>query len=560
FRVIGIIGPDDGISTEYISRILGPFSIPLMNLRCAGGKLLNQEIYPTYFGVASPDRYQVLALMKYMDLQRWLHFSVVYENSVSGQRYFEQLKANVVDYEMCIVSSRLVDDRTNFTGLLESLMTKDKVYTVVFLGNSPTLLRRITDATEQLGAHGKVLWINAGHWYSLSSPETTIPGSLVVSFIHQNDDGLSYHLKSINPKTTKNPWFLKSFEDIFECPDDSCIYAKQRETNLYRMSEGAYVQDSVYAYALALNNMKKEHCINQKHEEAVRCLQTNSELYIKYLRSITFTGRTGAISFKAKFIKSEYVVIFQNLVRVKDRAKYLKPLAVYDSENKLTTVLNNVSWEHFTFQKEHLDTNIQCRPTCGPHHFKLLDHGCCWTCHKCQDNEIISKTGTLCNACPPLFWPLDNNTKVTECAPIIPETFDWLSATPVTFNACAALGIVIVFSVMNFYRSHQGNILIRSSSLHLSVIQLLSIACGYVAIPLLINHNSPICCNVGLYLFDLSVYALYATMLIKALKLYQIFNYSKTEEELKKLPRSIELVAFWLFFLTVVSVLFYRHY
>lgn len=209
--------------------------------------------------------------------------------------------------------------------------------------------------------------------------------------------------------------------------------------------------------------------------------------------------------------------------------------------NETITTLNNISWNFLKpldspFPPGAIlppppvpvldkDTPVSvCSRVCGVGEYKIpKDQPCCWECQFCRDNEIVKPNQTGCQACPTFFWP-ERETNYTTCKEIVPD-YPIFTDAVVVFETCTScLGIAAALGVFIAYVIYRDAKVIKASSKELSFLQLFAIGVGYITMLVYVAPPTEEMCAIAYWLFCFSFDLLYAPLLVKAVRIYRIFN------------------------------------
>lgn len=217
------------------------------------------------------------------------------------------------------------------------------------------------------------------------------------------------------------------------------------------------------------------------------------------------------------------------------------PVKIIDTvSNKITTV-GNISWNFVAPLKpgfppgailpaspaplEDKNTPVSvCSRVCGVGEYKIQrDQPCCWACRFCRENEIVVSNQTACQACPFFYWP-EPRTNLTSCKKIIPY-YPIFTDAVVIFEACTScIGIMAAVSVLIAHVYYRDARVIKAASRELSFLQLFAIGTGFVTMLVYAAPPTHGMCAIAYWLFCFSFDLLYAPLLVKAIRIYRIFN------------------------------------
>lgn len=220
-------------------------------------------------------------------------------------------------------------------------------------------------------------------------------------------------------------------------------------------------------------------------------------------------------------------------------AGYLEvPVAEFDALSGRMTMLSNLSWAHQWVPGSQGTPESRCSWPCAEGEARVPQEvKCCWLCQACRINERLADNGTRCEACPIFQWP-DPTTGSTTCIDIPVDIQELNSIRGVAQSTLALGSFLCCLAVLVFFVRHRHKRVIKASSHELSLVMLLAICLGYVTILTLLATPTDITCRANYLLFCLSFAFLYGPLLMRALRIFRIFDAGKRTVRMPKLVGS----------------------
>lgn len=202
-------------------------------------------------------------------------------------------------------------------------------------------------------------------------------------------------------------------------------------------------------------------------------------------------------------------------------------VATYNTQSGYMSKLRNLSWVHHSASSDPGSLESRCSQPCDAGKARIvLEVKCCWLCQSCRSNERLAEAGTRCEDCPLFTWP-DPATNRTTCRDIEVDVPEWNSARGIVQITLALGCLFCCKAVVLFVCRHWNCRVIKACSRELSLLMLLAICLGYVAMVTLLAWPTEVSCRANYLLFCLSFALIYGPLLVRALRIYRIFNASQ---------------------------------
>ncbi|XP_059142366.1 metabotropic glutamate receptor 4-like [Physella acuta] len=566
YDVIGILSPIMSVSAAPISFLYTAAKIPLIGYSTTSDEFSDKSNHPYFFRVISPDKYQVEAILKFISDNGWSYLSIVYLEGTYGERAFDTIKTLAQKFGICLATWHRISYTENMDETAYELLTYPRARVVVaFIDEKP--LSNLLVSLDRLNGTGQFVWVCSDAMAfataeSLASIKDYFSGAFVFSFYAPLIQEFYSYIERQNVLTSSNPWFKPTWESLKHCsfdagtcdPNISLLHSTKFDFQTF----ATLSMDSVLALAQAADRVISALCPNATGTDVRDCVKSD-DLYQR-LRGEKFQGYSGRIEFNSNGDSiGKYVVYQMSYDKVMVPFGYgstgnetvlgviKREVAFYDvSSGNITYTQNNISWNHLKVVERiiSLDKNSNfpnrpesvCSRPCVVGEYKIQKTpACCWDCRFCRNNERIINKNTACQECEPFTWP-DPETNYTTCVPISlshPGMSSPLSIIQISF---AVVALLVTCYVTASYIYLRENRVIKAASRELSLIQILAIFAGYVTVISFQSYPTPNTCGVLYFMFCLSFATLYAPLLVKAVRIFRIFQHSS---KTNKRPRFV---------------------
>lgn len=294
------------------------------------------------------------------------------------------------------------------------------------------------------------------------------------------------------------------------------------------------VIDSVNAVAFALDNLHKDVCPDTPTMICDDMINVKGEKVKEYILKVELDSIANG---KVMFLQNgdsqgKYSVrnlqLLNGTYRFVDVGKW-----IYDEGGMGLTIETDIPWYVKPFRKRDPSTGVPisvCSEPCGvgERQNTVPENACCWTCTKCDVDEIVTDNGTRCTSCvnttAHIFgWP-EEGSNFTTCVPIDPKdslTENILGVVVVVFSAT---GLVLTNIILFVYIKNREEPLIKASSRELCYVIFAGIYLAYIVA--LANGLPPrsITCVLRRIGPVLATSLIYIPLCTKTIRLYRIFH------------------------------------
>ncbi|XP_036006161.1 extracellular calcium-sensing receptor-like [Fundulus heteroclitus] len=487
--VMGVIGDSGSTQSISMSRIFGPFSIPLVSHFATCACLSDKEQYPTFFRTIPSDHYQADAMAKLVKHFGWTWIGAVHSDSDYGRNGMASFLEAAHREGICveyIESFHRTDPKSKIQRVADVIRRSTAIAVVAFMSDGD-----IKFLFEELDQHRPPSrqWIGSEGW--VTDPQlmrfSFCAGAIGVAIQQSFIPGFRDFLLDLSPSEVAASTVLMEFwEDAFNCSLTKTTSAKKKlcdgtedlktlkipytETSKFRVANMVY--KAVYAIAYAIHN-----ALCQKNNFTTYCkTQPGLALHqvLSELKKVNFTQNGYHISFDAygdpvaayevvNWQKSESGVI--ELVTVGYYDASLPKGQEFRINRKLTWVDGNTE----------VPVSV-CSESCRPGTRKVLQKGkpiCCYDCMPCPEGEISNMTDSLdCIPCPREFWP-NSNRDACFLKPVEFLSFNEVLGIILEVFSVGGACLAIITGMVFFY--HRTTPIVRANNSELSFLLLFSL-------------------------------------------------------------------------------------
>ncbi|KAM4742042.1 extracellular calcium-sensing receptor-like [Anableps anableps] len=488
-QVMGVIGDSGSTQSISISRIFGPFNIPLVSHFATCACLSDKRQYPTFFRTIPSDHYQADAMAKLVKHFGWTWIGAIHSDSDYGRNgmasFLEAARREgiCVEYTESFYRS---DPKSKIQKVADVIRRSTAIVVVAFIADGDIkflfeeLNQQPSPPRQWIGSEG---WITDLQLMSFSF----CAGAIGVAIQQSVIPGFRDFLLDLSPSEVASSSVLTEFwEDAFNCSLTKTTSGKKKpcdgtedltklkipftETSKFRITNMVY--KAVYAIAHAIHN-----AVCQETNFTTYCKkQTRLDLNQVFteLKKVNFTQNGYPVSFDAN---GDPVASYEVVNWQKSESGIIELVTVgyYDAslpKGQEFRINRNLTW---------LDGDTQvpvsvCSESCPPGTRKVLQKGkpiCCYDCIPCPEGEISNMTDSPnCIPCPGEFWP---NSERDAC---FPKPVEFLSFDEVLSIILAAFSIsgacLTIITGMLFFH-HRTTPIVRANNSELSFLLLFSL-------------------------------------------------------------------------------------
>uniref|UniRef100_H3CQH0 Olfactory receptor C family, g6 n=2 Tax=Tetraodon nigroviridis TaxID=99883 RepID=H3CQH0_TETNG len=470
--VHAIIGESESSSTIVLSRLAGPFKIPVISHSATCECLSDRKAHPSFFRTIASDRYQSRALAQLVKLFGWTWVGAVNSDSDYGNNGMAIFLRVCVGYTEKFHRA----EPEKLLKVVEVIKSTARVI-VGFLAHV-----EMNDLLQQLSLHnvtglqfiGVEAWITAN---SLVTPTSfnVLGGPLGFAVEKANIDGLDDFL-------IRDFWETKS--ECKEMKEDDATGTTTCGEN-HDLTEFKGYADDVAELRYSSNIYKAIYAVAHSLHSFLKCSESNvcnktmnvtPQQIGDSLKAVNFTTKTGEqVWFDGTGATvARYEVV--NWQRSSDGSIQFKPVGFYDASLppglRFLLRVEDIMWPG---GKTEVPVSL-CSESCRPGTRKVPQTGkplCCHDCISCAEGEISNSTDANdCEKCPEELWPNQNRD---ACVPKTVEFLYFTEFMGIVLVFFTLLGVFFTLTVTALFLIHKDTPLVRANNSELSFLLLFSL-------------------------------------------------------------------------------------
>ncbi|KAM4742874.1 LOW QUALITY PROTEIN: extracellular calcium-sensing receptor-like [Anableps anableps] len=487
--VMAAVGDSGSTPSISMSRIMGPFNIPLVSHFATCACLSDKQQFPTFFRTIPSDQFQADALAKMVKHFGWTWIGAIHSDSDYGNNGMASFLEAAMREGICVEyveSFFRTNPRSKIQRVANVIRRSTAVVVVAFTasGDMKVLLEEL--ALDPPPPHQ---WIGSESWVTdpLLMSFSFCAGAVGVAIQQSVIPGLREFLLDLSPsEVAASPLLTEFWEDAFNCSLSKTAKPNKRvcdgteelktlkspytETSQLRVSNMVY--KAVYAIAHAIQN-----AVCQKKKTTFHCdtdIRLEPKQVFVELKKVNFSRNGYHVSFDANGDPMAYYELV-NWQKSESGVIELVTVGYYDAslpKGQEFRINRNLTWMEGGTE---VPVSV-CSESCPPGTRKVLQKGkpiCCYDCIPCPEGEISNMTDSPdCFLCPREFWP---NAEKNAC---FPKPVEFLSHEEVLAIILATFSIsgacLAIITAVIFFR-HRKTPIVKASNPELSFLLLFSL-------------------------------------------------------------------------------------
>ncbi|XP_070399934.1 extracellular calcium-sensing receptor-like [Nothobranchius furzeri] len=487
--VVAVVGDSGSTTSITLSRIIGPFNIPLVSHFATCACLSDKQQYPTFFRTIPSDQFQADALAKLVNHFGWTWIGAVRSDSDYGNYGMASFLAAAQREGICVeysVSFYRTDSRSKIQRVADVIRRSTAIVVVAFTasGDMRVLLEELAreppPPRQWIGSEG---WITDPNFLRYS----VCAGAIGVAIQQSVIPGLRDFLLDLPPTKVAASSVLKEFwEDAFNCSlgkvsdlqrrncdgteDIKTLKNPYTDTSQLRISNMVY--KAVYAIAHAIHN-----AVCQETNLTTSCDKNTRLAYkqvVTKLQKVNFSRNGYPVSFDAN---GDPVAFYELVNWQKSESGVIELVTVgyYDAslpKGQEFHINRNISWVEGGTQ---VPVSV-CSQSCPLGTRKVLEKGkpiCCYDCISCPEGEISNTTDSPdCFPCPSELWP---NAQRDACFPKPVEFLSYDEVLAIILAAFSVSGACLAIITAAIFFHHRTTPIVRANNSELSFLLLFSL-------------------------------------------------------------------------------------
>ncbi|KAM8769826.1 extracellular calcium-sensing receptor-like [Acanthopagrus schlegelii] len=566
-----IIGGASSITSQILSKILGPLSVPLISYLSSCPCLSDRRQFPNFFRTIPSDIYQARVIAHLAIRFNWTWIGAVVANNDYGHmavKIFQEetqgkgvclafvetlrrenivsdarraaLRIQASNARVILVFSWYTDVRELFLQLAKINVTNRQFLASEAWSTSGDLLQNLVTLKVASGVLGVAIRsspIPGFANYLKSLHPVHHPGDEFLKEFWENEFGCtprftplsSYFSSSIKSGHPLNIPIIPVNRSLWKASLPACSGTESLEgvqhpftdTSQLRVTYNVYL--AVYAAAHALHSLLS--CPNRDSPPGNNSSTCSPPKHIKprellqHLNKVNFTTPQGEMFyFQGADIPAKY-----DLVNWQNTPEGSRKLVLIGRVDGFDLHLNESAIEWSTGSNQ-VPVSV-CSESCPPGTRKANRKGeplCCFDCIPCAEGEISNKTSSLhCERCPPEFW---SNVEQTAC---VPRQLDFLSFNEtlgITLTAAAVSGAAVTSAVFVVFICYHQTPMVRANNSELSFLLLLSLKLCFLCSLVFIGRPSVWSCRFQQAAFGISFVLCVSCLKVKTIVVLAAFR------------------------------------
>ncbi|XP_072329538.1 extracellular calcium-sensing receptor-like [Scyliorhinus torazame] len=552
--VSALIGGGSSSESIAVTRLIGPFRIPLVSYFSTCACLSNKEEFPTFYRTIPSDYHQSKFLAQIVSKFGWTWIGAIRINNDYGNFGMQAFIETVEKLGVCIAFSESFYRTDSREKILKIVEVIKKSSTKVIVAFSATREMRILLKELLRQNVTDIQWIGSEAWVTsdILAPEDNVKilvGTIGPAIRRSEIPGLRDFLLKVNPFPVPDNVMVKEFwETAFRCSLKSGSVTSQandwaemrRCTGKERLEDlqNAYsdlgidgstynVYKAVYALAHAFHNMFA--CEHGKGPFANKtCVQhPNFQPWqvLYYMQSVNFRTKNGD---NVYFDENGDPVGTYDLVNWQLNSKgiaQIQAIGYYDGSAPpgQEVVLNGRSIVWRGGQSE--VPLAVCSESCPLGTRKFVRKGqpiCCFDCTSCSEGEISNTTDSIdCFKCPVEYWP---NVSRDKCVPKGIEFLSYTEILGIVLTTLALAGICIAMAIAIVFLKYKDTPIVKANNSELSFLLLFAIALCFLCSLTFIGQPTLWSCMLRRTAFGISFVLCISCILVKTIIVLMVFK------------------------------------
>ena len=549
-QLAGVVGAAISDVSAKVASILQVFQIPQISYASTSVSLSEKDIYNSFLRTVPPDSFQAKAMVDICLKFGWTYVLTVNSEGIYGTRGIEEFHARAQGSGICtdhITSVRGLSQGKEYVEIVRKMVERSKGTGVsaVVLFCSTEHSYGIMSAAQNIEDATKFTWIASDAW-DTTKVDLSNTAVLAVKLCHSRvPQDFKDYFKALNPWNAQwgdNVYFHKIWRHLFKCGQNNslshnltkCTGKESLRDKKFGFTTVQTVINAVYAFAHALDGLKKELCPNHHSICPAMAVFDLSRLF-DHLRNVSFLDSANDTM---EFNENGEVSARYDIMNFQEENSQKRYVTVgswrADDENLGESLkINDVKWHGGNTSVPSSYCSLDCpfgnvKKTRYGYNF-----GCCWKCHACDKLNII--VNNTCVMGPAGYIPNANRTKWLKREVLY---LKWHDRAAVILIAISVLSIFFTLLTLIVFCIFPNNRALKASGRELCCIILTGILlCFATPFFYIAKPNDVICCARRLST-SLALAMCYAALFMKINRIYRVFQSAKRSAKRPPLVRS----------------------
>ncbi|XP_041796795.1 extracellular calcium-sensing receptor-like [Chelmon rostratus] len=531
-----LIGAASSTTGIFLSRILGPLSVPVISYLASCPCLSDRTKFPNFFRTIPSDIFQARVMAQMAIRFHWTWMGAVIANNDYGQLALQVFQEEIQGKGVCLEFIETVHRETIVSDARRAALTiqaSTARVILIFCWYTDTravfleLAKRNVTDRQFLASEA---WSTSDDLLQDLTISKVASGVLGVAIRSSTIPGFENYLRSLHPSHRPDDEFLRELwqKEFGGTESLEGVQHPFTDTSQLRVAYNVYL--AVYAAAHALHSLlscpnrdsppgnKSFTCSSPKHIKPIELLQ--------HLNKVNVTTPQGErFYFQGADIPAKY-----DLVNWQSSPEGSLKLVLIGRVDGFDLHLNESAIQWSTGSNQ-VPVSV-CSESCPPGTRKANRKGeplCCFDCIPCAEGEISNKTGSLhCERCPSEFW---SNVEQTAC---IPRQLDFLSfheTLGITLTTAAVSGVTVTAAVFVVFLYYRKTPMVRANNSELSFLLLVSLKLCFLCSLVFIGRPSVWTCRFQQAAFGISFVLCVSCLLVKTIVVLAVFRSARPGAE-----------------------------
>ncbi|XP_039619658.1 extracellular calcium-sensing receptor-like [Polypterus senegalus] len=555
-----VIGESGSAQSIAISRMLGPFQIPMVSYFSTCACLSDKHEFPTFFRTVPSDFYQAKALAQLVKLFGWTWIGTIKGDNEYGRYGIQAFTEEVKKIGVCIPFSETVLRTYPRSKILQVVNTikQSSVKVILAFASEGDLYPLMQEVVEQ-NITG-IQWIASEAWITAARPSTerffqSFGGTIGFVSRKMEIPEMKDFLLALKPAVNYNNDFIKGFwETIFECKlamkgQDGTLYGTDGKicTGQERLDQVNNTFFDVTQLRVTYNVYKAVYAIANALHSSLFC-DKGKEL------SYTFCGNISNL---------QPWQVYQHLKTIKFRNRFGENV-YFDENGDPAAAYDIINWQLHRGVVQHVTVGYfdallnegnqliineegiiwnggkqvpvsMCTRSCLPGTRKATRKGqpiCCFDCIQCEDGSFSNETdSTECKKCPEGYW---SSAEKNKCKPKTVEFLSFGDAMGIILTAMALAGLGLTIATAAVFMYYKQTPIVKANNSELSALLLLSLFFCFLCPLTFIGEPSVWSCMLRHTVFGITFVVCISCMLGKTVMVVIAFKATLPNNNLAK--------------------------
>ncbi|XP_071949381.1 metabotropic glutamate receptor 3-like isoform X2 [Antedon mediterranea] len=507
-KTVGVVGTGKSSTSKVVSDLLTLFKIPQISYSATAAEFSKKSRFPYFFRTVPSDKHQAHVMCEIAKKYKWNLVDIIYSNDNYGIEGREELEKNFRKADICVGQSLIIKDKQNAEQEIVTKLKESKSE-VIFTFCEKYYISKILKEADKRNMMNKT-WIACDSWANsnqvIKNYEHVVHGMLGVIPMSGVDQEFNEYLLKMNPYTNTNPFYKQTLEKLHNCSLSNYV-EKRRCTSNDTFKDiididiwSAFVMDSVYAFAYALDDLYRNH--------------GDYNNYADYIKNVSFKGVTKE---RFGFDNNGDPYARYKIFNLQKSNKFEKVME-WDPDEGFTVQNTQTQW------KNGMNPPIgRCSESCPSGTYQQAGKlACCWFCEPCEDRWYTTTSDEkACLLCEKGF---SVNPEQTDCLQNDIVYLEWSSSATILLIVFVILGMILAIGCLIVYIRYRNTPTIKATSTELSYVLGIGVIVSFLCTFMFMGKPTDFICNARLVMMGVSFSIYVGALLMKTNRISRIFN------------------------------------